>query len=126
SSLLASILSEAGRSPGYFIGGVPTGDVLKGSIRPYSKEIEPSQRVVVLEGDEYDSAFFAKYSKFHSYRPDILVILNIEFDHADIFENIEAIESEFHSLILNMPKDGLIVACGDSERLRAFIESIQE
>ncbi|HMO17689.1 MAG TPA: Mur ligase family protein [Oligoflexia bacterium] len=127
SSLIASVLSDAGRNPGYFIGGVPTNSSLDGSIRVPPKEMDASKRIVVLEGDEYDSAFFAKYSKFHCYRPDIAVITNIEFDHGDIFENLGAIEAEFKSMILKIPGEkstscGRIVACRDSENVRKLLD----
>ncbi len=114
-SLIASILMYAGKSPGYFIGGVPTGDILEGSLRLCSKELPPSERIVVLEGDEYDSAFFAKYSKFHCYRPDIAVVTNLEFDHGDIFEDIDAIKREFSSFLKKVPDDGMIFVCKDAK-----------
>lgn len=123
SSLVASILKSAGREPAYFIGGVPTGDLLQGSIQP-QKEITPiRQRVCVLEGDEYDSAFFAKYSKFHCYRPDILVITNIDFDHADIFSSVEDIEKEFLGLLNEMPEGSHVIAYYDHGRVRNLIKS---
>jgi len=74
----AFVLEKAGRKPGYFIGGVVDG--LESQVRPWSTETPYENRVVVLEGDEYDSAFFEKWSKFHAYRPDILVITSLEFD----------------------------------------------
>lgn len=125
-SLIASILEEAGKKPGYFIGGVPTGAVLKGSIELPSSEIPPSDRVVVLEGDEYDSAFFAKYSKFHCYRPDIVVITNIEFDHGDIFEDIDAIKNEFRQLIERLPDDGVVVVCRDAHIAFELVQEVSK
>lgn len=114
SSLIASILTSSGKRPGYFIGGAPSGNILKGSINLPSTEIPASERIVVLEGDEYDSAFFAKYSKFHAYRPDIAILTNIEFDHGDIFEDLEAIKKEFRKFLNRVPEDGAIVVCKDS------------
>lgn len=121
SSLVASILQSAEREPAYFIGGVPTGDLLKGSIQPQKEGTPIDKRVCVLEGDEYDSAFFAKYSKFHCYRPDILVITNIDFDHADIFSSIEDIEKEFLGLLMEMPEGSHVIAFYDHERVRNLI-----
>ncbi len=122
SSLVASILQSAGREPAYFIGGVPTGNLLKGSIQPQKQTTPLDKRVCVLEGDEYDSAFFAKYSKFHCYRPDILVITNIDFDHADIFNSIEDIEKEFLGLLLEMPEGSSVIAYHGHQRVRALID----
>jgi UDP-N-acetylmuramate: L-alanyl-gamma-D-glutamyl-meso-diaminopimelate ligase len=125
SSLVASILSHAGKSPGYFIGGVPTGGQLDGSIKAPSQDIPPEDRIVVLEGDEYDSAFFAKYSKFHCYRPDIAVVTNIEFDHGDIFEDLDAIKNEFSKFLRRIPKDGLVVACVDCPNVSFLLEVLE-
>jgi UDP-N-acetylmuramate: L-alanyl-gamma-D-glutamyl-meso-diaminopimelate ligase len=124
SSIIASVLADAGMSPGYFIGGVLTGNVLKGSVRSFSRELPVSQRVVVLEGDEYDSAFFAKYSKFHCYRPDIAVVTNIEFDHADIFENLDAIKEEFKGFVKRVPKAGAVIVCADSLDAHALVKEV--
>jgi UDP-N-acetylmuramate: L-alanyl-gamma-D-glutamyl-meso-diaminopimelate ligase len=124
SSLIASVLADAGMSPGYFIGGVLTGNVLKGSVRSFSRELPVSQRTVVLEGDEYDSAFFAKYSKFHCYRPDVAVVTNIEFDHADIFEDLDAIKNEFRGFIKRVPKSGAVIVCADSLDAHALVKEV--
>lgn len=101
SSMLAWILEVAGLSPGFLIGGVPSNFGVSARIgkMPY----------FVLEADEYDSAFFDKRSKFIHYRPRTLIINNIEFDHADIFPNLDAIETQFHHLIRTVPSQGLIV-----------------
>ncbi len=122
-SLIASILTSAGLEPGYFIGGVPTGEVLTTSIKTAGLNIKPQDRVVVLEGDEYDSAWFSKYSKFHSYRPDVLVITNIDFDHGDIFNTIEDIKLEFSKLIKRLPSSGLVVCCTDHENVRDVVDN---
>lgn len=115
---VAWLLESAGRKPGYFIGGVPVN--LPGSIRAVALDKPVNERIVVLEGDEYDSAFFAKYSKFHSYRPDVLIITSIEFDHADIYRNVEDIEAEFHKLVARVPKDGLILVADSFARMDAL------
>lgn len=101
SSMLAWILEAAGLSPGFLIGGIPNnfGISARSGRMPY----------FVLEADEYDSAFFDKRSKFIHYRPRTLIINNIEYDHADIFPNLAAIEQQFHHLIRTIPSNGLIV-----------------
>ncbi|HEB95885.1 MAG TPA: UDP-N-acetylmuramate:L-alanyl-gamma-D-glutamyl-meso-diaminopimelate ligase [Sedimenticola thiotaurini] len=101
-SLLAWILEHAGLDPGFLIGGVPGNFGV--SARPGSDPF------FVVEADEYDTAFFDKRSKFVHYRPRTLVINNIEFDHADIFDDIEQIQRQFHHLVRTVPGTGLIVA----------------
>lgn len=115
-ALIATMLEAIGRKPGYFIGAVP--NELPTNIRPPAKDRPVEERVVVLEGDEYDSAFFAKWAKFHSYRPDILVITSLEFDHADIYESLEAIIEEFQAVVRAVPKGGAIVVCDRDDVLR--------
>lgn len=112
-ALIASMLDVAGLSPGYFIGGMPQN--FPSSIR----KVDPkTKRVCVLEGDEYDSAFFAKWPKFHSYRPDILVVTSLEFDHGDIYESVEEIEVEFTRVVRRVPEGGVVLVCGETEGLR--------
>jgi UDP-N-acetylmuramate: L-alanyl-gamma-D-glutamyl-meso-diaminopimelate ligase len=105
SSMLAWILEGAGLAPDFLIGGLPrnfgVGARFAGS------------RFTVLEGDEYDTAFFDKRSKFLHYLPEVAVINNIEFDHADIFANLEEIKTSFRRLLRIVPGDGLVVANGD-------------
>ena len=101
SSMVAWILEHAGLKPGYLIGGVP-------------ENFGVSARVgdcpfFVIEADEYDSAFFDKRSKFVHYRPKTLVINNLEFDHADIFADLSAIQTQFHHLVRMVPENGLIL-----------------
>ena len=100
-AMLLWILDQAGFDPGYLVGGVPKDF-------PVSARLGSSD-FFVIEADEYDSAFFDKRSKFIHYRPDTLVLNNLEYDHADIFENIEAIERQFHHLVRTVPSQGLIV-----------------
>lgn len=114
-SAIATMFDRAGLKPGYFVGGIPNN--LPSSIRPPSEDLPAEKRVVVLEGDEYDSAFFSKFSKFHSYRPDIVVVTSIEFDHADIFESLDHIDAEFSELVARVPEDGLILVCHEDEHL---------
>ncbi|WP_438971127.1 UDP-N-acetylmuramate:L-alanyl-gamma-D-glutamyl-meso-diaminopimelate ligase [Methylophaga sp.] len=102
SSLLAWILEHAGMSPGFLIGGVPDnfGETARLGDTPF----------FVIEADEYDTAFFDKRSKFVHYLPRTLVINNLEFDHADIFEDLAAIQKQFHHLIRTVPTEGLIIS----------------
>ena len=101
SSLLAWILEYAGMSPGFLIGGVPAnfGETARLGNTPF----------FVIEADEYDTAFFDKRSKFVHYHPRTLVINNLEFDHADIFEDLPAIQKQFHHLVRTVPSEGLII-----------------
>jgi len=101
SSMIAWILEYAGLNPGFLIGGLPLNLGL-------SARLGESQFFVV-EADEYDTAFFDKRSKFVHYRPKTVVLNNLEFDHADIFENIEDIKRQFHHLIRTIPGNGLII-----------------
>ena len=101
SSMLAWILESAGQAPGFLIGGIP-------------KNFDVSARLgqgiaFVIEADEYDSAFFDKRSKLVHYHPQVLIINNIEFDHADIFPDLAAIEQQFHHCVRTVPASGLIV-----------------
>ncbi len=102
SSLLAWILEHAGMSPGFLIGGVPDnfGETARLGNTPF----------FVIEADEYDTAFFDKRSKFVHYQPRTLIVNNLEFDHADIFDDLAAIQKQFHHLVRTVPSEGLIVA----------------
>jgi UDP-N-acetylmuramate: L-alanyl-gamma-D-glutamyl-meso-diaminopimelate ligase len=100
-SLLAWILDEAGLRPGFLIGGVA-------SNFPVSARLG-SSRYFVIEADEYDTAFFDKRSKFVHYRPRTAILNNLEFDHADIFRDLEAIETQFHHLVRTVPRSGKVV-----------------
>jgi len=101
-SMLAWILEYAKLTPGFLIGGVPLnfGVSARAGKKPF----------FVVEADEYDTAFFDKRSKFVHYRPRTVVLNNLEYDHADIFPNIEAIETQFHHLVRTIPGNGLIIA----------------
>lgn len=105
-SMLAWILEDAGLSPGFLIGGVPMNFGV--SARLNRKGGETS--FFVIEADEYDTAFCDKRSKFVHYRPRTTVLNNLEFDHADIFSDLAAIETQFHHLVRTLPRNGLIVA----------------
>lgn len=102
SSLLTWILEDAGYHPGYLIGGVP---------QNFSVSARLGQgEFFVIEADEYDTAFFDKRSKFLHYRPKTLVINNMEFDHADIFADLAAIQTQFHHVVRTVPAQGRIIA----------------
>ncbi len=102
SAMLAWVLEHAGREPGFLIGGVPADF-------PVSARLTAS-KLFVIEADEYDTAFFDKRSKFVHYRPRTAILNNLEFDHADIFEDLAAIERQFHHLVRIVPQSGLVVA----------------
>ncbi|SDX59346.1 UDP-N-acetylmuramate:L-alanyl-gamma-D-glutamyl-meso-diaminopimelate ligase [Marinobacter mobilis] len=108
-SMLLWILDQAGFDPGYLVGGVPKDF-------PVSARLGSSD-FFVIEADEYDSAFFDKRSKFIHYRPRTLILNNLEFDHADIFDNVEAIERQFHHLVRTVPSQGLLVRPARDEHL---------
>ncbi|HPH67186.1 MAG TPA: UDP-N-acetylmuramate--L-alanine ligase [Kofleriaceae bacterium] len=105
-SLLAHILTAAGRDPGLFVGGVP---ITLGAGYHYGKGPE-----FVVEGDEYDTAFFDKGSKFLHYRPQSVVLTSIELDHVDIFSSFEAVRAAFAKFIALIPSNGLLVVANDS------------
>ena len=114
-SMLTWILESAGLEPGFLVGGVPLnfgvsarlGKVASGHARNY----------FVIEADEYDTAFFDKRSKFVHYRPRTAILNNLEFDHADIFEDLKAIERQFHHLVRTVPGQGRLVVNGLEESL---------
>ncbi len=101
-SMLAWILEYAGMKPGFLIGGIP---------QNFGVSARPAETpFFVVEADEYDTAFFDKRSKFVHYRPRTLVLNNLEFDHADIFDDLGAIQKQFHHLVRTVPGDGLILS----------------
>jgi UDP-N-acetylmuramate: L-alanyl-gamma-D-glutamyl-meso-diaminopimelate ligase len=104
-ALLAWIMEKAGRKPGYLIGGLPK-NFGQGARLNDSKYF-------VIEGDEYDSAFFDKRSKFIHYLPELLIVNNIEFDHADIFNNLDEIKLSFRRLLNIVPQNGMVLLNGD-------------
>ena len=101
SAMLAHILIEAGGSPGYLIGGV--------AARTQKSAQAGQPPHFVIEADEYDTAFFDKRSKFIHYRPRTLVLTNLEYDHADIFDDLEGIQRQFHHLLRTVPSEGRIL-----------------
>jgi UDP-N-acetylmuramate: L-alanyl-gamma-D-glutamyl-meso-diaminopimelate ligase len=104
-ALLTWIMEKAGRKPGYVIGGLPK-NLSQGARLNDSKYF-------VIEGDEYDSAFFDKRSKFIHYLPELLIVNNIEFDHADIFKDLDEIKLSFRRLLNIVPRNGMVLVNGD-------------
>ena len=122
SSMLAWVLEYAGLAPGFLIGGVPENFGVSARLpqtpKQDSKSISP---FFVIEADEYDTAFFDKRSKFVHYRPRTAVLNNLEFDHADIFDDLAAIEKQFHHLVRTVPQQGLVVS-NKQESLQRVID----
>lgn len=114
SSMLGWILEQAQLSPNFLIGGVAPG-------LGVSARFNPEQSLFVIEADEYDTAFFDKRSKFLHYRPRTTVLNNLEFDHADIFADLAAIETQFHHLVRTLPGNGLVVANGRDANLERVL-----
>ena len=118
-AMLSWVLEQAGLTPGFLIGGVPLnfgmsarlGRLAKGQGRP----------LFVIEADEYDTAFFDKRSKFVHYRPRTAILNNLEFDHADIFTDLAAIERQFHHLVRTVPASGRLVVNADQDSLHRVL-----
>jgi len=136
SSLLAHLLDSAGMAPGFLIGGVPGNFGVSARLGGRRQGTEPSSgaarhllpegegRIVpplaapfVMEADEYDTAFFDKRSKFVHYRPRIAILNNLEYDHADIFPDVAAIQRQFHHLVRTVPGNGRLIVNAHDERL---------
>ncbi|MCP2518000.1 UDP-N-acetylmuramate:L-alanyl-gamma-D-glutamyl-meso-diaminopimelate ligase [Achromobacter mucicolens] len=114
SSMLAWVLEAAGLAPNFLIGGVAQ-DL------HVSARYDPARRPFVIEADEYDTAFFDKRSKFVHYRPRTAILNNLEYDHADIFPDLAAIETQFHHLVRTIPGSGRIVRPTHSDALDRVI-----
>lgn len=127
SSMLAHLLESAGQSPGFLIGGVPGNfgvSARLGSMPGRTVEPSPvtggpcaSRTPFVIEADEYDTAFFDKRSKFVHYRPRIAILNNLEYDHADIFPDVAAIQRQFHHLVRTVPGNGTLIVNAEDARL---------
>ena len=116
-SMLAWILEQAGYNPGFLIGGVPLNFGISARLGGTTAEAP----FFVIEADEYDTAFFDKRSKFIHYRPRTTILNNLEYDHADIFPDLAAIETQFHHLIRTVPAIGRIIANGAEESLKRVV-----
>jgi UDP-N-acetylmuramate: L-alanyl-gamma-D-glutamyl-meso-diaminopimelate ligase len=113
SSMLAWILEHAGHKPGFLVGGVPQNFGVSARLG--------EGKAFVIEADEYDTAFFDKRSKFVHYRPRTAILNNLEHDHADIFPDLAAIETQFHHLVRTVPASGLLVVNAREEALQRVI-----
>ncbi len=119
-SMLAWILQAAGLEPGFLVGGVPMNFGTSARLGRLSSpaDVAATRRTpFVIEADEYDTAFFDKRSKFVHYRPRTAILNNLEFDHADIFDNLGAIERQFHHLVRTVPASGRVVVNADEDSL---------
>jgi len=112
-SMVAWMLEAAGEKPGFLIGGVPEN---------FGYSARDGERYFVVEADEYDTAFFDKRAKFVHYRPDIAILNNLEFDHADIYPDLKAIQKQFHHLVRTIPGNGIIISNGQDARLESVLE----
>lgn len=113
SAMLAHLLESAGEKPGFLIGGVPANFGISARLG--------TGPAFVIEADEYDTAFFDKRSKFVHYHADIAVLNNLEFDHADIFPDLAAIQTQFHHLVRTVPGNGQLVVNADDANLAAVL-----
>ncbi|MGQ4584681.1 UDP-N-acetylmuramate:L-alanyl-gamma-D-glutamyl-meso-diaminopimelate ligase [Lysobacter sp. F60174L2] len=114
STILTYLLQAAGREPGFLIGGVAEDFGVSARIG--------SGRGFVVEADEYDTAFFDKRSKFVHYRPLVAILNNLEFDHADIFPDVAAIQRQFHHLVRTVPRRGRLIVNGEDARLAEVLQ----
>ncbi|MFP5408386.1 MAG: UDP-N-acetylmuramate:L-alanyl-gamma-D-glutamyl-meso-diaminopimelate ligase [Gammaproteobacteria bacterium] len=114
SAMLAWILDDARMRPGFLIGGIPQNFGMSARLT--------DSPFFVIEADEYDTAFFDKRSKFVHYRPRTVILNNLEYDHADIFPDLAAIETQFHHLVRTVPGNGLIVSNGGDTNLERVFE----
>ncbi|HEY5231952.1 MAG TPA: UDP-N-acetylmuramate:L-alanyl-gamma-D-glutamyl-meso-diaminopimelate ligase [Verrucomicrobiae bacterium] len=112
-SLLAWVFEHSGLNPSFFIGGIPN-NFSQGARFTDSEWF-------IIEGDEYDTAFFDKRSKFVHYQPEIAIVNNLEFDHADIFENLDAVKKTFSHFIRLVPRNGLLLGNGDDANLKELL-----
>lgn len=123
SSMLAWVLEYAGLAPGFLIGGVPENFGVSARLPQAPKQDNKSiSPFFIIEADEYDTAFFDKRSKFVHYHPRTAILNNLEFDHADIFADLAAIETQFHHLVRTVPQQGLLVVNGREESMQRVIK----
>jgi UDP-N-acetylmuramate: L-alanyl-gamma-D-glutamyl-meso-diaminopimelate ligase len=119
-SLLAWVFEHNGLNPSYLIGGIPN-NLHQGARFTDSDKSRAGSQWFIIEGDEYDTAFFDKRGKFVHYLPEIAIVNNLEFDHADIFENLDAIKKSFSHFIRLIPRNGLLLGNGDDPNLAALL-----
>ncbi len=113
-SLMSWMADQAGLAPGFMVGGIP---------KNYGKSFQiPQKNHFVIEGDEYDTAFFDKVPKFIHYKPRSVILTSIEFDHADIYKDLDHVKSAFAQLLKLIPKDGLLVYNSADENIRSLLD----
>ena len=112
-SMLAWILEHNDRAPGFLIGGLPNN---------FGVSARSGEDLFVVEADEYDTAFFDKRAKFVHYRPEVAILNNLEFDHSDIYDNLNAIEQQVHHFVRTIASNATIVVNGDDAALRGVLE----
>ncbi|MFV0338241.1 MAG: UDP-N-acetylmuramate:L-alanyl-gamma-D-glutamyl-meso-diaminopimelate ligase [Chthoniobacterales bacterium] len=117
-SMLAWIFESSGRNPSFLIGGIPTN--LKEGCR-----LHEDGKFCILEGDEYDTAFFDKRSKFIHYLPELVIVNNLEFDHADIFHDLDAIKLSFRRMLNIVPSEGMVLVNADDENCLDITKNLQ-
>lgn len=123
SSMLAWVLEYAGLAPGFLIGGVPENFGVSARLPQVPAQDKNSiSPFFIIEADEYDTAFFDKRSKFVHYHPRTAILNNLEFDHADIFSDLAAIETQFHHLVRTVPQQGLLVVNGREESMQRVLK----
>jgi len=113
SAMIAWILEDAGLKPGFLIGGIPSN---------FGYSARDGEEFFVVEADEYDTAFFDKRAKLVHYRPIVATLNNLEFDHADIYPDIRAIQTQFHHFVRTIPGKGTIISNGADARLEAVLD----
>ncbi|MBX9769370.1 MAG: UDP-N-acetylmuramate:L-alanyl-gamma-D-glutamyl-meso-diaminopimelate ligase, partial [Bdellovibrionales bacterium] len=116
-SLLSWVATSCGVQPGFLVGGIP---------KNFEKSFQvPKGRVFVIEGDEYDTAYFDKVPKFVHYRPNFAILTSVEFDHADIYRDLDHVKDAFRMLLARIPVGGRLVACTDDAGVRSLLEGKQ-
>lgn len=122
-TMLAWVLQYAGIDAGFLIGGVPLVDTDDSRLKnAFAHSSHLGEKYFVIEADEYDSAFFDKRSKFVHYRPTTAILNNLEFDHADIFANLDAIQTQFHHMIRMIPANGQIIMPSNTQSLEETLK----
>jgi UDP-N-acetylmuramate: L-alanyl-gamma-D-glutamyl-meso-diaminopimelate ligase len=121
-AMLTWILQANGLEPGYLIGGVPNNFDVSARLGKKTSNQVNTPHYFVIEADEYDTAFFDKRSKFVHYRPRTAILNNLEFDHADIFADITAIETQFHHLVRTIPASGRLIVNGAEQSVERVVQ----
>ena len=120
-ALLAWVFEHNGLNPSFLLGGIPN-NLGQGARFTDSDKSRAGNEWFIIEGDEYDTAFFDKRSKFIHYQPEIAIVNNLEFDHADIFDNLDAIKKTFSHFIRIIPRNGLLLGNGDNANLAPLLD----